>query len=211
MDFEKLTERLNIKLNQVRDNLSLGNPFSNLINSAVIGTGINTTDSTYSPNPNVEVNSLIALVLQFAQSKVGTLEVGNNSGAAIAEFQKTVGLSSGEAWCVSFAYWAVGQACKQEGIPNPLPRTGSTSEMRSWGIRNQIADGTPRVGDIFTIKSPISHTGIVTGVGPGDTIYTVEGNTTEPGKSWVQGVFNKTRHVSKYDIVYVHWSTKVGR
>ena len=55
----------------------------------------------------------------------GEKEVGNNGGAMVEGFLKTIGLSKGQPWCQAFVYAVFDEFTKSKGISNPLPKTGS--------------------------------------------------------------------------------------
>ncbi|MFA6661516.1 MAG: CHAP domain-containing protein, partial [Bacilli bacterium] len=83
-------------------------------------------------------------------------------------------------WCAMFVSWCANQA----GIStNTILRYASVSAGRSWfeakGLFEYKEDYIPKPGDILIFKSDgASHTGIVVKV-EGNTLYTIEGNTSD--------------------------------
>lgn len=73
---------------------------------------------------------LVARVGVIERGEVGVHEVGgNNHGPRIAEYQASVGLQPGDAWCAAFQFWAFDQAARALGVENPCPKTGGALRM----------------------------------------------------------------------------------
>jgi uncharacterized protein (TIGR02594 family) len=93
----------------------------------------------------------------FAQGQLGIREAtNNNDGADILKYQKTAGLSSGDAWCGAFVNWSLSQA----GIKG-VKGAGWALNWRNYG---QGLDN-PAYGSIGTLKRPGGgHVGFVAGL-----------------------------------------------
>lgn len=85
-----------------------------------------------------------------------------------------------EPWCAVFVWSMVNDACKVFGIENKLPKTKSTSIMKSRATNAGLkVDKTPAVGSIFYFsRTGGGHVGIVTNI-EGKTITTIEGNVSD--------------------------------
>lgn len=77
----------------------------------------------------------------------GEKEVGNNGGAMVEGFLKTIGLSKGQPWCQAFVYAVFDEFTKSKGISNPLPKTGSVlSHWKQAPESNKIKTSDIKVG-----------------------------------------------------------------
>lgn len=122
-------------------------------------------------------------ILSIAQSQLGYAEEpkGSNKGKHIEKYLASVGLPGGYAWCMSFVYWCVNEACKESKITNPLVKTGGV--MHQWNsIDKKYKVTSPKPGDIFIMDfgKGAGHTGFVTKVENG-RIFTIEGNSNDEG------------------------------
>jgi hypothetical protein len=117
---------------------------------------------------------------------VGKREEGNNAGEMVKGFLKSVGLGTGNPWCMAFVYAIFDELCKKKAIVNPLPKTGSVLYFWSKApAENKIATtdvSAVKPGQIF-IKSRKGggHTGIVLKV-EGDSFVSIDGNSSDQVK-----------------------------
>jgi hypothetical protein len=102
---------------------------------------------------------------------------GDDRGPGIMKYLNYVGVPPGTDWCACFVSWVYGQA----GVSTV--KTAGVPQLYSYGARVTA----PAPGDIVAWSE--RHTGIVVSVS-GNTIDTVEGNTSGPG-STTGGVFRK--------------------
>jgi hypothetical protein len=121
---------------------------------------------------------------------VGKREEGNNAGEMVKTFLKSVGLGTGNPWCMAFVYAIFDEFCKGKGTVNPLFKTGSV--LYFWSKvppENQIkaADAVKdpslvKPGQVF-VKSRRGggHTGIVLKV-EGDSFISIDGNSSDQVK-----------------------------
>ena len=122
-------------------------------------------------------------IIQVAQSQLGVEEMpkGSNSGPQVDTYLKSVGLGEGFAWCMSFVYWCVSEACKKTGHQNLLTKTGGV--LVQYNKCKDLHVTTPQPGDIFIMDfgKGVGHTGIVTKVLLNGNLETIEGNTNDDG------------------------------
>lgn len=125
---------------------------------------------------------------------------GSNRGVAI-DFALELTMGPGHValpWC---AAWVALMGRLALGRQWPVPQTASVNELVIWGTKNGAfrIPGQPRPGDVFCLFYPSlerwGHTGIVTAV-DGETIHTIEGNTTLDGSREGWGVFERPRKIS---------------
>ena len=77
----------------------------------------------------------------------GEKEVGNNGGAMVEGFLKTIGLGKGQPWCQAFVYAVFDEFTKSKGISNPLPKTGSVlSHWKQAPESNKIKASDIKIG-----------------------------------------------------------------
>jgi hypothetical protein len=145
--------------------------FNQFINESTISAG------------STDADQLASILKKY----VGKKEEGNNSGEMVKGFLKSVGLGTGNPWCMAFVYGVFDEFCKAKGIPNPLPKTGST--LAFWSkvpaenkIEKSKAVNDPdlvKPGQIFIkSRSGGGHTGIVIKV-EGDSFVSVDGNSSD--------------------------------
>lgn len=135
-------------------------------------------------------------IIKQAGSQLGVTEAtGNNDGVAVESYLRSVGLGKGYAWCMAFVYWCAKQAAKKLNLANPLKATGGV--LDEWQSNRGKHVAVPVPGSIFIMKHPTGgyHTGIVTGVFPGGSLHTIEGNTNDNGSREGTTVLRKTRYV----------------
>jgi len=137
-----------------------------------------------------------------AEAEVGTLEVGNNGGKRIREYQGSTWLPPGAwPWCAAFVCWCYRAAMERAAPGIDRPRTAGAWDFERWardeGAALMKPPGYAKRGDIAVYT--FSHIGIVTrDQGRGDgSIHTVEGNTNKAGDREGDGVFRKIRPLSK--------------
>jgi hypothetical protein len=129
-------------------------------------------------------------LISILNKYVGKKEEGENSGEMVKGFLKSVGLGTGNPWCMAFVYAIFDELCKSKGMQNPLPKTGSVLTFWSKApAENKIGVSaalqnpslvTP--GQIF-IKSRQGggHTGIVLKA-EGDSFISIDGNSSDKVK-----------------------------
>ncbi len=114
-------------------------------------------------------------------------ETGNNDGKRIEEYQASVGLKKGDAYCAAFISWVF----KQAGYSSP--KTGWSPSL--FPVAKLVKAAAP--GNVFGIYFPslkrIAHCGFVTGV-KGDWVGTIEANTNVSGSRAGDGVYRRLRH-----------------
>ena len=179
------------------------------------------------------VGNDVSRFLQVLKTQVGYLEKKTNS--SLLNFTANPGsgnftkyaneLSSGNnpsnPWCAYLVSWAA----KAADIPvNIIPRVFSCTGLMKVAISNGImkyrGEYTPVAGDLILfywngIANPkaaieCDHVGVVEYVS-GNTIHTIEGNTT-PTNSTYEGVYRRTRDINSTTIVgYIHpkWRDEV--
>ncbi len=128
-------------------------------------------------------------------------EVGNNSGAVVNKFQRSVGISDGQPWCMAFIYYIFEEFSKKLGTTNPVYKTGSTlDEWEKTGGKKITAEQAKsnfslvKPGQIMIAKREGGgHAGIVTSVDyNGKKFSTIEGNVgIGKGKQGV-GLYNRS-------------------
>ena len=170
---------------------------------------------------------ILDAVLDVASEEVGVLEEppGSNRGKRVQEFQRTVGVSPGDPWCVAFVYWCFKQAAEEAKINNPMEkecRTGGVLDLwnRARGAKNVAAVGTDQALDDPSLLKPgmvfiIStggghgHTGLVSRV-VGDRLETIEGNTNDGGSREGIGVFRRNgRSIASINRGFIDFSGAV--
>lgn len=148
------------------------------------------------------------MITILASREVGVKEEGgNNRGAQIVEYQKATWLDPAPwPWCAAFVCWVVQEALKTTRAPHDFkrPRTAGAWDFERWAREDGGSKVTlikpPRgfqPGDIICFT--FSHIGIVEKTSPSSTstVTTIEGNTGPSGGREGDGVWRKTRPVSK--------------
>lgn len=159
-------------------------------------------------------------IVAIAQSQIGYQEgdsasqlSGEVSGSSnYTEYGRWYGLQ--DMWCAMFVSWCAFNAdVPTSVVPKHSFTVSGLNQFIAWGrayTRAEVAAGTytPQAGDIIYFKSArntnkTNHVGIVTGFS-GDTIYTVEGNTSSAEISTNGGaVCAKSYSTSNTFVVYV--------
>ncbi|WP_282776364.1 CHAP domain-containing protein [Nocardia sp. CC201C] len=138
-----------------------------------------------------DVTDPAARALAAARSQLGVREFGNNSVNAPYNIN--------DAWCASYADWVWDQAGHQVDWTNKNYVPAIWNDAQSMGLAASPYDAEP--GDMVIFNwdgGEPDHVGIVV-ARVGDTIYTIEGNTTGP--DGVDGVYEKQRTISSGQIV----------
>jgi hypothetical protein len=138
-----------------------------------------------------------------------TEEGGNNRGARVEEYLRSVGLAAGFSWCAAFTFWCFRQAAAQLKLVNPCPRTGGC--LRMWSLTDAVTkagSGVPARGKIYVLDhgKGLGHVGIVELVNADGTISEVSGNTNKDGSRSGDSVW---RHVGK-DPAAIHGGHLLG-
>lgn len=126
---------------------------------------------------------------------------GSNWGPVVKKYLNSVGINSGAPWCMAFVYWCAKEAAVNEGVSNPLVKTGGV--LKGWrNIDEKYKVKTPQAGDIFIMDfgKGLGHTGIIEKV-TGTTLYTIEGNTNNDGSREGYAVERKTRKSTDKKII----------
>lgn len=138
-------------------------------------------------------------IVNIAASQLGCAEDprGSNWGKHIKKYLGSVGISFPAAWCMAFVYWCVDEACRQQGLKNPLYKTGGVMEQWNHTLLS-TRSLVPQAGDVFIMDfgKGLGHTGIVEKV-EGIWIYTIEGNTNDDGSREGYEVARRRRELKK--------------
>ena len=172
----------------------------------------------YMPPSNTELikpAKLMQAALDVAQGElhrnVREIPSGSNRGPDVEKYLASVGRNPGDAWCAAFVYWCVEMASHSIGLANPLKKTGRVSSM--WrdavGRGSVVTAEDVRAGDAdipagaiycAVYESGRGHTGFVERR-EADTLYTIEGNTSVKNSNSGEGVFAKSRSLSRYKAI----------
>ncbi len=123
-------------------------------------------------------------VAWLARKFVGAIETRPNGGPMVEMFQKAVdGVSTGEPWCVGFAWFCV-QAVDELAVLLNGGAQNAALHRTEWTIdlyrKSPYKYTIPEIGRIVVWKNIINpnrgHCGIVVDK-VGDSVITVEGNT----------------------------------
>ena len=121
-------------------------------------------------------------LLDIARQEIGKKEIpkGSNWGKDVQRYLKSVGLNFSSPWCMAFCFWVVEQYAKQEGIKNPLYKTGHVGKQNQMSAALRVK--IPKPGDIFIMifRDGSGHCGFVEYV-KADTVFTIEGNSNNDG------------------------------
>ena len=127
-------------------------------------------------------------ILQVAESQIGTLEYGTNSGPCL-KYPNYFGRGS-ESWCADFASWVYSHA--GDGMNNPYCPSivNNLKAEGKWKGRS-----SPQPGDLVLFDwqgdGVADHVGIVKSVNANGTIETIEGNSGN--SSGQEGVWEHNR------------------
>jgi CHAP domain-containing protein len=119
-------------------------------------------------------------IVAIASREVGQAESppGSNNSPRIAQYRSATAGSPGPGpWCAYFTSWAA----KEAGVPVGPGGSGfgSVDALYSWaqGAGKALPrNATPQPGDLIVWDE---HIGIVESVGPGGTVNTIEGNSSD--------------------------------
>lgn len=121
------------------------------------------------------------LLIEVAKTCVGIVEQGNNSGRLVNLIQSTVGLGSGDPWCMAFVQTCIAYVEMKTEIISPLITSGSCMEVWNTTPPDMKVKNIPLGGAICIWKHINSayngHTGIVLDC-DGTTFHAIEGNTS---------------------------------
>lgn len=126
-----------------------------------------------------------AALLTAARATLGIRETAHNSGPQIDGWLRYVHARPGDSWCAAWVCSMHLHAAESLGLPNPCPRTAGA--LRLWDLTlPECRQKLPAPGDVFVLDTGepggAGHVGIVELVTPdGQTIITIEGNSTHPG------------------------------
>jgi len=121
------------------------------------------------------------LFVQAAAACLGIKETQKNKGPEVELFLKTVGLSAGDAWCMSFIQTCIAYAELKTGLTSPHP---SGACMKVWDKSPVIqrVQNIPLAGAVAVwqhLSDPIhGHTGMVLDC-DGVSFHAIEGNTSD--------------------------------
>ena len=148
--------------------------------------------------------TLAESVAEIAESQVGVRETKKNGGDQIAEYQKSTWLPVGPwAWCAAFCCWVVQKSIQGRSVTFQRPETAGAWDFENWckSVDKSVMLKKPHKGDIKRgdiVCFTFSHIGIAIGSPDDDgNVLTVEGNTNGEGSREGDGVYKKTRHISK--------------
>ena len=158
---------------------------------------INEVDEFKLNNPE-GAGAQLAKVL--AQNTQGVVEIGDNGGSAVNKFQRSVGITDGQPWCMAFIYYVFDEFSKKMGLTNPVYKTGSV--LQEWektgGKKITAAEAISnfqlvKPGQIMiNSRKNGGHAGIVTSVDYGGKKFTtVEGNVSIGKKKQGVGSYNR--------------------
>lgn len=122
------------------------------------------------------------LFVQAATACIGIKEQPNNSGSEIELFQKTVGISKGDAWCMAFMQTCLAYSEVKTAIRSPLYASGGCMNVWKKTPLEQRVKHIPLAGAIAIwqhTKNPThGHTGMVLDC-DGTSFHAIEGNTDD--------------------------------
>jgi peptidoglycan hydrolase-like protein with peptidoglycan-binding domain len=141
------------------------------------------------PTAPVTSGSVRDRILDVARGELGTLESGDNRGAAL-KYPNHFGRGA-EPWCADFTSYVLQQA----GLNMNDPYTPSVvNQLKRDG--NWKGQSNPQPGDLVLFDwdgdREADHIGIVERVNADGTIGTIEGNTENP-QTGREGVWRRTR------------------
>ena len=121
------------------------------------------------------------LFVETAKSALGIKEVSKNKGVEVELFQKTVGLSPGDSWCMAFMQSCIAYVEHKTAIVSPIYASGTCMEVWDNSPVEQRVKVLPLAGAIAIwqhLTNPIhGHTGMVLDC-DGVSFHAIEGNTS---------------------------------
>jgi hypothetical protein len=139
--------------------------------------------------------------MEYMQTMLYVREAtNNNDGKEVEEFLKFVGLPKGNAWCMSFVYWAFFKASVDLALNNPVPKTGGVLECLRQVKEKKLATiiyNDPQEGDqgIMDFGGGKGHTFMIRKRVDGE-VRTIEGNTNDGGSRDGDGVYERQRRIA---------------
>jgi len=136
------------------------------------------------------------LLAQAAKACLGIREEPRNSnrGREVELFQKTVGLSPGEPWCMAFVQTCIAYAELKIGMPSPVFASGSCIEVWNGTTASQRVVQIPLAGAVaiwqHTKNPDHGHTGVVLDCDQ-VSFHAIEGNTSD-GYNDLNGTVGQT-------------------
>ena len=122
------------------------------------------------------------LFVETVKSSLGIREVAKNKGVEVELFQKTVGLSRGDAWCMAFMQSCLAYAEHKTTIKSPLHAAGGCINVWQKSPLEQRVKLIPLAGAIAVwqhLDDPThGHTGMVLDC-DGVSFHAIEGNTSD--------------------------------
>jgi hypothetical protein len=148
--------------------------------------------------------TLAETIATTSESQIGVRETKKNGGDQIAAYQAATWLPVGPwAWCAAFCCWVVQKSIQGRSVTFQRPRTAGAWDFENWcrSVDNSVKLKKPHKGDIKRgdiICFTFSHIGIALGSPDEEgNVLTCEGNTNGAGSREGDGVYKKTRHISK--------------
>jgi hypothetical protein len=137
----------------------------------------------------------VRAMLRLAASQVGVKEQRKNR----TKYGRWYGMN-GQAWCAMFVSWVGAHAGVSLPKINSNKGFAAVVSARSFARKNNLLTTKPRVGSVFLIigRNGKGHTGFVESINwARRTITTIEGNTNAGGSRNGDGVYRRTRRISK--------------
>lgn len=129
-------------------------------------------------------------IIRVAAAEIGYKEGKNNA----TKYGKWYGMDNNP-WCMMFVSWCAAQAGISTAVVPKLAYVPYAVDFYRDRNRYKAKGYTPKAGDIIFFGSS-SHVGIVEKV-QGNTVYTIEGNTSANGNSSNgDGVYRRSRKLS---------------
>ena len=147
-------------------------------------------------------------VVEQYNSQLGVRENGNNAGAAVERYLRSIGLGPGYAWCAAFIHWNLVQ-CDLKPVtsgwaPAWFPQDRVIYKRGLKPLRSPMAGDV--MGLWFPDKGRIAHVGFIDQWSD-KTVITVEGNTNEAGSREGDGVYRK-RRLTRQIYIASDWISK---
>jgi hypothetical protein len=121
------------------------------------------------------------LFVEAAKSSLGIKEMSQNRGVQVDLFQKTVGNSKGDLWCMAFIQSCIAYVEKKTGAVSPLYADGTCMTVWDNSPVAQRVKVYPLGGAVAIwqhLKNPAhGHTGMVLDC-DGVSFHAIEGNTS---------------------------------
>lgn len=157
---------------------------------AIYSTYAGSTTSSSSSSTTTQTVSMGKAILSIAQKHVGEKEGSFDNDISYAG-------SSHLEWCAMFLKWCADQAkASLPGYNAYVPTWQSNSKgNNTWVDKNSVQSG-----DILFFNFSGGTTGVHVGIlesRSGNSLTTIEGNTSDPNGSGKEGVFRKSRSLSQ--------------